>query len=275
VPELPEVETIVITLRPKLAGAVITGAEIFFPKVIEYPTPEEFNCVIKSKEIIDIKRRGKYLLWELSGGLVLVLHLRMTGRLIYSPSAGPPTKHTRLILNFAGGSQLRFEDPRKFGRTWLLPQGSLKELATIWALGPEPLGNSFSAGYLAEALKNRSTMIKTLLLDQKIVAGLGNIYADEALHLAGIAPWRPAKSLDLGEVSHLVCAIREVLKEGIAHRGTTIRDYADSNGSSGNHQNFLRVYGREGQACTTCGSIIARKKIGGRSSYFCPTCQQG
>jgi len=274
-PELPEVETVLLTLRPKLLGAVIAKTEILFPQVIACPAAGQFELAVKSKRITHMERRGKYLVWEFDTGLALVTHLGMTGRLLYSPDGALPGRHTRLVYRFLGGGQLFFDDQRKFGRVWLLPKDSLAGLSGFCSLGPEPLSESFSAAYLALALKKRNTFVKAALLDQKTVAGLGNIYADEALFLAGIAPWRPASSLDQSEVERLVQAIARVLREGIEHRGTTIRDYADAFGSAGSHQHFLRVYGREGKNCLNCSAVIARKKIAGRSSYYCPACQRG
>ncbi len=274
-PELPEVETVLKSLWPKLYGAAIKETEIFCPQSIARPAPEEFKHAVKSKKIVNMERRGKYLVWELGGGLALVTHLGMTGRLLYTPGSTPLTKHTRLAFYFLGGGQLFFDDPRKFGRVWLLPRESLAGLAGFCSLGPEPLSESFSAAYLTSALKKRNAAVKAVLLDQKTVAGLGNIYTDEALFASGIAPWRPASSLSPEEVERLARAIVEVLREGIAHRGTTVRDYADACGAAGSYQHFLRVYGREGKNCPNCGTIIARKKIAGRSSCFCPACQRG
>lgn len=274
-PELPEVETVLLSLRPVLCGAVIKEAEILFPPVVARPSAAEFGRAVRAKKITRLDRRGKYLVWELDGGLALVTHLGMTGRLLHAPAATPPGRHTRLVYHLEGRRQLLFDDQRKFGRVWLLPRQSLAELPGFCSLGPEPLSEGFSAGCLAPALKKRKAAVKAVLLDQKTVAGLGNIYADEALFLAGIAPWRPANCLNPGEVERLAGAIVRVLREGIEHRGTTIRDYADAGGNAGTHQHFLRVYGREGKNCPNCGAVIARKKIAGRSSYFCPGCQRG
>lgn len=272
-PELPEVETVRRTLQDKLAGCRITGAGVHRPEVIGTPGPAEFKAKIRGKEILRLDRRGKYLLVHLSGGFSVVIHLRMTGRLIYTRPV-PPEKHTHLVLYLDNGRELHFADVRRFGRVSLIPTRELGAVPGLAKLGLEPLSREFDREFLARELGRRRGRLKSLLLDQTFIAGLGNIYVDEALHLARIHPLRAACSLDEREVDALCRAIKTVLREGIKHRGTSMRDYVDGEGRAGNYQEKLRVYGREGQPCLSCGAAVRRIKVGGRSSYFCPRCQK-
>ena len=273
-PELPEVETVRRTLQPKLAGLKFTDVQIFLPKMIRTPEPEEFKEKIVDKKVVKIGRRGKYLLINLSGGYTLMVHLRMTGRLVYCESEEPVSKHTHVILNLNNDCQLRFADIRQFGRMWLVPTTSLSTLAGFKDLGIEPLDEFFTRDFLKKELRRRHARIKPLLLDQTFIAGLGNIYTDEVLHRAKINPERLATTLTPREIAHLYHAIQDVLQEGIENRGTTIRDFIDGDGRAGSYQELLRVYSREGKPCPHCGKEIVKKKVGGRSSYYCPACQK-
>ncbi|OPX90559.1 MAG: Formamidopyrimidine-DNA glycosylase [Pelotomaculum sp. PtaB.Bin104] len=273
-PELPEVETVRQTLQPKIAGLRFTDVQILLPKIIRSPEPEEFKEMLINKKILRVARRGKYLLLSLTGGMNLVSHLRMTGSLVYSRPEEPRSKYTHLVFGLDNGGELRFADMRQFGGLWLVPADAMDSLSGYKDLGVEPLGASFTTSYLKKELRHRHARIKPLLLDQTFIAGLGNIYTDEALHRARIHPERLASTLNPREVTRLHHAIQAVLKEGIAHRGTTVRDFIDGDGRSGSYQELLRVYNREGQTCGHCGKKIVRKKIGGRSSYYCPSCQK-
>lgn len=273
-PELPEVETVRRTLQPRLAGLKFTDVEISLPKMIRTPEPEEFKEKITDKKIVKVGRRGKYLLISLSGGYTLVVHLRMTGRLVYCESEEPLSKHTHVILKLSNDCQLRFADIRQFGRMWLVPTASLSTLAGFKDLGIEPLDEFFTRDFLKKELRRRHARIKPLLLDQTFIAGLGNIYTDEVLHRAKINPERLATTLTPREIAHLYHAIQDVLQEGIENRGTTIRDFIDGDGRAGSYQELLRVYSREGKPCPHCGKKIVKKKVGGRSSYYCPACQK-
>lgn len=273
-PELPEVETVRKTLQPKLAGLTITGVETILPKVIRTPEPDQFRGKITGRKIVRINRRGKYLLINLSGNFTLVVHLRMTGRLVYCENDQPLSKYTHLIFNLSDNHQLRFSDMRQFGRLWLVPTESLGTLAGFKTLGIEPLDDLFTREFLKKELRSRHSKIKPLLLDQTFIAGLGNIYTDEVLHRAKINPERLATTLTSREIARLYHAIKDVLQEGIENRGTTIRDFIDGDGRAGGYQEQLRVYSREGEPCPYCGQKIVRKKVGGRSSYFCPSCQK-
>lgn len=273
-PELPEVETVRRTLQPKLIGLTITGVHLYLPKIVRTPGPEEFKKIIINKKILRIDRRGKYLLLGLSGGYTLAVHLRMTGRLVYAAGDLAPNKHTHIILQLDNGHRLIFADMRQFGGMWLVPTAALDSLSGYKDLGVEPLDECFTRDFFKKELCRRRTRIKSLLLNQTFIAGLGNIYADEVLHRAGINPERQAETLKPRETARLHHAIIDVLMEAIDKRGTTVRDYIDGNGLAGTYQQLLRVYQREGKPCLHCGQVITRKKVGGRSSYYCSACQK-
>lgn len=273
-PELPEVETVKRSLEKKLIGLTITGVEIFMPKIIRDPAPDKFAAEVTGSKISRLGRRGKYLLIHLTGEKVLIIHLRMTGRLVYSEPADPLPRHTHVVFRLSNDRELRFIDMRQFGRVQLSTVRYLGQVKGLKDLGPEPLGEEFSRDFLRRELKRKRVRIKSLLLDQTFLAGLGNIYADEALHRARINPKRMACTLTPREIANLYRSIVEVLQEGIENRGTSIRDYVDGDGRTGSYQALLRAYNREGQKCLHCGTPITRLKVGGRSSYFCPTCQK-
>lgn len=273
-PELPEVETVKRTLEKKIKGLTITDVEIDMPKIIRDTTPEDFKKAVTGIKILRLARRGKYLLIYLSGENVLVIHLRMTGRLVYTEASEPVPRHTHLIFHLSDGYQLRFNDVRQFGRVILATNKTLSHIKGFKDLGPEPLEKDFTRDFLRRELKRKRTRIKPLLLDQTFIAGLGNIYVDETLHRARIHPERLACNLSPREIANLYHSICEVLREGIDNRGTSMRDYVDGDGRTGNFQEFLRVYNREGEKCPRCGATIDRIKVGGRSSYYCPICQK-
>jgi formamidopyrimidine-DNA glycosylase len=271
-PELPEVETIRLTLEPKLIGKTIIRGAVHFEKLIQNHSVDDFLKEIDHKHIIRLSRRGKYLLFYLSGDLVLTIHLRMTGQLMVEPAANPLAKATYMQLTLDDGNELRFRDQRKFGRVALFDV--LHPLAAIEKLGPEPLSPEFSVQCLKERLNHRKIAVKKALLDQEVIAGIGNIYADEALFLAGIHPARLVPSLTAEELEQLYIAIRRVLAEAIENRGTTKRDYRDGDGHPGSNQEKLRVYDRKGLACIQCGNMIVKMNFGGRGTHFCPICQK-
>lgn len=273
-PELPEVETIRRSLEEKIKGKTLIGVEVFLDKMLKGVGPREANEALHGKKITAIERRGKYLIIHLTGGKAMVIHLRMTGQLLYCPSEQEKAKHTHVIFHLNDECQLRFADQRQFGKVQLVSSRELKELSGLKTLGVEPLSDQFTRDLLRKELRNRRTRIKPLLLDQTFVAGIGNIYADEALFRATINPERIASTLNPREVSRLFLSVRKVLMEGIDNKGTSIKDYIDGDGNQGSNQNNLRVYGREGEPCVKCGQIIKRKSIGGRSSHFCPKCQK-
>jgi formamidopyrimidine-DNA glycosylase len=270
-PELPEVETFATDLRPQLVGRRITAAHILWPRTVAEPDVPGLTARLAGQKIVRVGRRGKYLLFELESGDSLIIHLRMTGRLQLITDGSPELAgpHVRAWFELDDGRVLNFSDPRKFGRIWLTENLTL----VVGKLGPEPLAWDFSAEVLAERLGRRRGAIKALLLNQEIVAGLGNIYADEALFLAGIHPLRSGASLTSGEIERLHAAIRQVLGEAIGERGTTLRDYRPPYGQIGAYQNRLRVYQQTDQPCPRCGTPIRRIRVTQRSTHFCPQCQ--
>jgi len=267
-PELPEVETIAQTLRPALVNRVIVAVEVLDPMVIREPAPQDFVTSVTGRRVTGVRRRGKHLVLSLGTGLALMVHLGMTGRLLLSDPSLPP-RHARVKFELQGGSALWYADMRKFGRLALSrnPEEQLR------SLGPEPLAAETSAEALYSTFRGRRRPVKSLLLDQAVLAGLGNIYADEALFQAGINPCTPAGQLSLDDVQRLLVAVRTVLTQGIRNRGTTISDYVDGNGRAGDNQSQLCVYGRGGEACVRCGTTLVRLRLGGRSTCFCPVCQ--
>lgn len=273
-PELPEVETIKRSLTPYVVGGTITGVQVFNPAVIISYKAEEFSHVLKGKKVLALDRRGKYLIFTLTDGYTLSWHLGMTGRLLWLNSQERIERHTHLILNFDSHGQLRFVDVRRFGRCYLAGKGSPAYPEGLARLGLEPLSPAFTPETLKEIIRSKKRSLKSLLLDQHHIAGLGNIYSDEALFGAGIHPLRPAYALSDEEIGRLYEAIVKVLQEGIASGGTSIRDYVDGTGRKGDYQNRLSVYGRKDQPCPRCGETIKSLKISGRTSYFCPRCQK-
>jgi formamidopyrimidine-DNA glycosylase len=270
-PELPEVETFAVELRPHLVGRRFVAAHIFWPRTLAEPDAATLNQRIRGRTVIDVGRRAKYLVVALDSGESLVVHLRMTGRLEVVRGDDPVLTgpHLRACFDLAGGERLAFTDTRKFGRIWLVA-----DLASVTAkLGPEPLDWQFTPELLGQRLRRRRTAMKAALLDQTVVAGVGNIYADESLFLAGIHPLRPADSLSDDETERLHGAIRQVLSEAIGNRGTMLRDYYPPYGAAGGHQDHLLVYRQTGRPCPRCGAPIERIRVTQRSTHFCPHCQ--
>lgn len=270
-PELPEVESIRRGLNTVLPGHEIAHVEIHWPGVVATHTPAEFRRAVAGLRFGPIERRGKYLILALPP-YDLVIHLRMTGRLYVCESAVPEWEthpHVRAVFTLAGGGRLYMRDLRKFGRMYLVSDAK----CIIENLGPEPLDNALTSERLGQILGRHHRQIKPLLLDQHTVAGLGNIYVDESLWLAGLHPLRRSDSLTPAEVSALHQAIRDVLDAALAHGGTTMRDYRGADDEQGAHQFSLAVYGRAGEPCPRCGTPIARMVVGQRGTHVCPTCQ--
>jgi formamidopyrimidine-DNA glycosylase len=263
-PELPEVETIVRTLRPALIGKKILSTDLRWNRTLVMPSPEEFEKNLRGQEIQDISRRAKFLQVKLFD-FHLILHLRMSGDLMVILGGYQPGVHDRLVLQLTGDMALVFSDPRKFGRVWLVSDPT--EL--FQNLGPEPLSDAFSPDWLHHALHAQHRQLKPLLLDQSFLAGLGNIYTDEALHMARLHPLTPSDSVTKDEAEILWMSIREILMEGIRRNGASI----DWVYRGGDFQNHFRVYGRDGEACPVCGTKIERIVVGQRGTHFCPTCQ--
>jgi formamidopyrimidine-DNA glycosylase len=294
-PELPEVETVARDLQRAVAGARITDAEVRWARTVRHPEPpERFVAEIRESEIERVGRRAKSVLIHLADGRVMTVALRMTGALIVAPPGTPDDPYARVVFQLADGRELRYRDVRKFGRIGLWEGGGLvrraiarrrkRRVAEVRAPyrvgdvfgrhGPEPLAASFSAARLAERLHGRSARLKTLLLDQSFIAGVGNIYADEALWRARLHPLRRADSLAPDEVRRLHRAIRSVLRQAIANRGSSFADYVGADGEPGANAERLAVYRRTGEPCLRCGTIIQRIVVGQRSTHFCPHCQR-
>ena len=269
-PELPEVETIACDLRPCLVGRTFADVQVHWPGAIHGLSPEEFRQQLLDRHILGVARRGKFLLFLLSDGWYLLIHLRMTGQLLFGQLPPRASAHVRLAFRFDDGRQLSFRDTRKFGRAYLTQDLN----AVVGDLGPEPLADEFDLDALTSLLRGRKGIIKPLLLNQRFIAGLGNIYVDEALFVAGIHPLRQANTLQAEEMARLYAAIRQVLQQGIANRGTTLDDYRDSQGQPGNNQGSLTVFHRAEEPCPRCGAPIQRSLVGGRGTYFCSRCQK-
>lgn len=268
-PELPEVETYVRELRPQLLGKRVVGGEVHWPRIIAMPEPDLFLERIRGRRFDRFGRRGKYMLLGVDSGETLIIHLRMTGEVRVQPAAVEPDKHTHLLLALDSGERLHYRDPRKFGRIWLVgdPADVLRKL------GPEPLEDGFAPDDLGRGLAGRTASIKALLLDQSILAGVGNIYADEALFLARIDPRRLGGELSREQVAALHEAVRRVLQSSIEGRGSSLQNYAPPSGEKGSFQEEHRVFRRTDQPCTVCGTPIQRIVLAQRSTHFCPNCQ--
>jgi formamidopyrimidine-DNA glycosylase len=263
-PELPEVETIVRLLRPTLIGKTILSAEVLWDRTLVTPSPAEFMQRLQGQKIETVFRRAKFFCLQLTSTCLLI-HLRMSGDLLVVIGGYQAAKHDRLILKLSEDTTLVFSDPRKFGRVWL--EADPSEIFS--SLGPEPLSDEFTPAWLFGALHNQHRLLKPLLLDQSFLSGLGNIYTDEALHLAHLHPLVHSDAVTANEAEILWMAIREVLEEGIRHNGASI----DWVYRGGEFQNHFRVYGRAGQPCPICGTKIERIVVGERSTHFCPQCQ--
>ena len=263
-PELPEVETIARILRPVLIDKTILSADLRWPRTLATPSPAVFKKRLKGQQIESISRRAKFLDIQLSN-LHLLIHLRMSGDLLVVLGGYQPAKHDRLIMQLSQDTSLIFSDPRKFGRVWLVDDPT----KIFQGLGPEPLSEAFTPGWLYSALHTRQRQLKPLLLDQTFLAGLGNIYTDEALHLAKLHPLSSSDLVTKRQAKSLWQAIQEVLEEGIHRNGASI----DWVYRGGDFQNHFRVYGRTGKPCLVCGTIIEHITVGQRGTHICPRCQ--
>ena len=268
-PELPEVETYVRDLEPELTARTIEQAEVFWPRTIATPDVPEFLHEIRGQRFEKFERRGKYMLLGLESGKTLIIHLRMTGELHVYPPDFAPDKHTHVRFFLDDGRHLHYRDQRKFGRIWLVDDVQ----TVIHRLGPEPLSADFSVDAFGAKLDGRKATIKALLLDQSVVAGVGNIYADEALFRAKIHPRRHGGSITVDEQLSLRDAIRVVLERGIALKGSSLQNYIRLDGMKGNFQDEHQVFRKTGQPCPECGHPIERIIVTQRSTHFCPNCQ--
>lgn len=277
-PELPEVETVRRGLIPALEGRVLSKVRANRPD-LRFPLPPGLGETLTGRRVARVDRRAKYLLIHIEGGLVVILHLGMSGRILIHPDPPPPEeKHDHIVIETDAGVTVRFNDARRFGFLDLVGDNALDQHPMLAPLGPEPLDDAFTPGVLADALQNKKTPIKAALLDQKIVAGVGNIYACEALFRARLSPRRLAKTVQGGRAERLCLSIRDVLNDAIAAGGSTLRDHRVPSGELGYFQHAFRVYDREGTPCPACGhetgAIVKRIVQSGRSSFFCSTCQR-
>ncbi|HKV58085.1 MAG TPA: bifunctional DNA-formamidopyrimidine glycosylase/DNA-(apurinic or apyrimidinic site) lyase [Ktedonobacteraceae bacterium] len=300
-PELPEVEHTARQLRAAIVGATIRDAQVFWERTIGYPELPDFLAEIAERSILAVRRRGKFLILDLSGDLIVTIHRRMTGNLSLIPpgweidtslrerdpaawnTRGPAfvrdavsdpadLRYCRVCFNMTDGRRLVYTDPRKFGRVELWPRE--REAEALAGLGVEPLDDDFTVEGLARSLSGRRGAIKQVLLDQTVIAGLGNIYADEALYYAFIHPLRPAQSLSNDELRLLYEGVVSVLTQAIGHGGTSFSEYRDLWGEAGENYNHVRVYQQDGKPCARCGTLIERIVVGQRSTHYCPTCQK-
>lgn len=270
-PELPEVETVVRALYHPLIGRTFVDLECYWPNQIVIPDDvEQLRARISGRTVTDVSRRAKYIVITLDGGETLIVHLKMTGHLALVPHNEPVHQHVRQRFLLTDGTDLRFRDARKFGRIYLVqnPQKILGKL------GPEPLEPDFTVAVLKSRLDGKKRVLKPLLLDQTFVAGLGNIYADEALFDAQIMPTRHSHTVTDNEIVRLHTAIQKVLQLGIAREGASISNYVKPDGTKGAMQEAVMVFRRTGHPCYTCGNAVQRMVLGGRSTHFCATCQK-
>jgi len=272
-PEKPEVMTVARKLKKHLVGRVFQSVEIFHENIIQYPTAEEFKKQIQNKKIMDITTRGKWIVFDLEKDYLLV-HLRMEGKFFYRTEKDPKEKHEHVIFTLDSGEQLRYHDVRKFGKMVLISKNEAPFHKPFSELGLEFWDEKLTDTYLKEYYKKKSLPIKSVLLDQSIITGIGNIYADEILYLSHISPLCSANRLTKKNRSDIILYTREVLNEAIEAGGTTIRSYTSEEGVHGLFQQQLKVHGKKKEPCPTCGTIIEKIQVGGRGTYYCPKCQK-
>ena len=273
-PELPEVETIRVALEPHVVGRRFERVEIHDPRLVRPFDPAAIAAELEGERVAELGRRGKYLVVRFESGRVLLIHLRMTGSIRHAPAGSQADDpYRRAVVKLDDGSDVAYRDVRRFG-TWQLLEPNEVDPYLAQRLGGEPLERTFTARRLAERLEGRRAPIKAALLDQRTVAGLGNIYVDEALWRAQLHPLRPAGTLDADELARLAKGIREALRAGIARQGASLRDYSTPDGGRGRMQERFRVYGREGEPCPRCGTPIDKIRAGGRGTWYCPNCQR-
>ncbi|MFA5604036.1 MAG: DNA-formamidopyrimidine glycosylase [Bacilli bacterium] len=272
-PELPEVETVKETLKRQILNNKIVDVKVNYPKIIEFPNVSEFIKQIKNQQIIDIKRRGKWLMFELEN-YFLLSHLRMEGKYNIKPIGTIENKHEHVIFVLDNNYELRYQDTRKFGKMHLIKKEEVYDSRPLNELGLEPNDEKLTINYLKEKYKNKSLPIKTVLLDQQIIVGIGNIYADEILFLSKINPLKKSKDLTKKELQLIIDNTKIVLEKAIRAGGTTIRSYTSSEGVHGLFQHELLVHGKEGEPCKDCNETLIKIKVGGRGTYYCKKCQK-
>lgn len=271
-PEIAEVETVRNTLKNMVLNKEIKSVKVIYDKILESPVTE-FKNVLPGKKIIDIKRIGKWLIFDL-GDYYLLSHLRMEGKYFVKKSAEEINKHEHIIISFVDGTDLRYHDTRKFGRMNLIKHEDLEKTEAIKKQGIEPISPDLTKEYLYSQIHNKKMPMKTILLDQTIIAGLGNIYADEVLFASRINPLKKGADITLNDCQNIKQAAKEIITKAIQYGGTTIKSYTSSLGVTGKFQQYLMVHKKEGEPCPVCKSTIQKIKVGGRSTYFCPKCQK-
>ena len=272
-PELPEVETVRRNLLERVGGRTILCARVALPRIVRSPAVAEFTARVRQCTIRDVRRRGKYLLFDL-GADTLVSHLRMEGRYSVRPADAPEEPHTHVIFDLDEDVQLRYQDVRQFGTMDLVPNEEIARFAGLRRLGPEPLDPAFNGAYLNGLAIRRKTPAKALLLDQAVVAGLGNIYVDEVLFRARVHPDLRANELTPRQCDAIAAEARRTVEHALSFGGSTIRSYVNGLGAPGEFQSFLQVYGRAGQPCVACGGVIEKIRVAGRGTHICPQCQR-
>jgi formamidopyrimidine-DNA glycosylase len=273
-PELPEVETIRLKLAPHLVGRTFDRVEIQDRRLVRPFEPQAVAAELEGERVSAVERRGKYLVVRFESGRALLIHLRMTGSLRHgSRGALHDDRHRRAVVSLDDGSDVAYRDVRRFG-TWLLLEPGELEPYLAQKVGVEPLERSFTTRWLAQRLQGRRAPVKAALLDQRTVAGLGNIYVDEALWRAQVHPLRPAESLDADEVARLTRGVKDALRAGVRRQGASLRDYATPDGGRGTMQDRFHVYGRTGEPCHRCGAPVDKIRAGGRGTWYCPQCQR-
>lgn len=273
-PELPEVETIKRVIEPQIQGLTITKVTVNRPEVSAHPAADDFCRLLTGQTVSHMARRGKFLMICLQSGDRIVLHLRMTGCLLITPTDCPQEKHTHIVFHFNDNRELRFSDTRRFGRFWLIQKDENDTFSGTAKLGIEPFDEGLTAGYLNDCLGKRKKTIKECLLDQSIVAGIGNIYSDEILFAAGIYPARPADSLTLKEWERLASVIPQRLSYFTHKNAITPEEYLETKGQDYRNTPFLQIYGHDGDPCPACRQPLCRMVVGGRGTVYCPACQK-
>jgi formamidopyrimidine-DNA glycosylase len=269
-PELPEVQTTINELKPYVEGRRFARVEVLSPSTIAEPGPRQFIQGLTDRQVVSMTRRGKHLIFQLDNGRFLIIHMRMTGSLLLKPETEEPTHSIRVIFHMGDGTTIHFRDMRGFGKMWLVDDQD----SVVGKLGPEPLEREFTPEVLAKILDNRKTAIKGLLLDQTLIAGIGNMYADEALFAARIHPLQPANTLRKAEIKRLHSAIREVLEKGIRNKGASTETYVRPEGIKGGAHLQFQVAHRKGAECPGCEGRIERTVVHQRGTFFCPRCQK-
>lgn len=272
-PELPEVETVKESLKPRLVGKKIVKVNVLWDNIIAYPSKEEFIRQIADKVIVDIKRRGKFLMFDLDD-YYLLSHLRMEGKYFFKKGSDEINKHEHVIFNLDSGEELRYMDTRKFGKMYLIKKDDINRVGPLKDLGLEPWDKCLTSDYLLDKYKRKNLSIKTVLLDQSIIVGIGNIYADEILFMCKINPLKKCNLITETEANDIIKYTKGVLEKAIQMGGSTIRTYSSVDGVHGLFQEELLVHGRDNMVCPNCGNNILKIKVGGRGTYYCDKCQK-